>query len=95
MVGNVISAKPAGDGAIPLMALEAEMKVVSKAGERWVPMEEMYRGIGLSSIDASSEVATEVRFKKAGRKGTNTVLPNGQAKSACPSDVEWSSCRSC
>jgi CO/xanthine dehydrogenase FAD-binding subunit len=69
LVGNVISAKPAGDGAIPLMALEAEMKVASKAGERWVPMEEMYRGIGLSSIKTSSEVATEVRFRKLGERG--------------------------
>ncbi len=69
LVGNVISAKPAGDGAIPLMALEAEMKVASKAGERLVSMEEMYRGIGLSSINASSEVATEVRFRKLGEKG--------------------------
>ena len=69
LVGNVISAKPAGDGAIPLMALEAEMKVASKAGERSVSMEEMYRGIGLSSINASSEVATEVRFRKLGERG--------------------------
>jgi CO/xanthine dehydrogenase FAD-binding subunit len=69
LVGNVISARPAGDGAIPLMALEAEMKVASKAGERSVSMEEMYRGIGLSSIHVSSEVATEVRFKKPGEMG--------------------------
>jgi CO/xanthine dehydrogenase FAD-binding subunit len=69
LVGNVISARPAGDGAIPLMALEAEMKVASKAGERSVSMEEMYRGIGLSSIHVSSEVAMEVRFRKLGERG--------------------------
>ena len=69
LVGNVISARPAGDGAIPLMALEAEMIVVSKAGERSVSMEEMYLGIGLSSINASSEVATGVRFRKLGERG--------------------------
>lgn len=69
LVGNVISARPAADGAIPLTALEAEIKVVSKAGERWVPMEETYRGVGVSSIDASREVATMVRFKKLGWKG--------------------------
>jgi len=69
LVGNVISAKPAGDGAIPLMALEAEIRVVSNAGERWLFMEEAYRGIGLSSVDSSSQVATEVRFKKLGEKG--------------------------
>ncbi len=69
LLGNVISAKPAGDGAIPLMALDAEIRVVSKTGERLVPLEQAYRGIGVSSIDASIEVATEVRFRKAGERG--------------------------
>jgi CO/xanthine dehydrogenase FAD-binding subunit len=69
LVGNVISARPAADGAIPLTALEAEIKVASKSGERWISIKEAYRGIGHSSIDSSQEVATEVRFKKLGRKG--------------------------
>ena len=69
LVGNVISAQPAADGAIPLAALEAEMKVVSKTGERWVSLEEAYKGVGVSSVDASREVATKVRFKKLGGKG--------------------------
>jgi CO/xanthine dehydrogenase FAD-binding subunit len=69
LVGNVISAQPAADGAIPLAALEAEMKVVSKDGERWVSVEATYKGVGVSSVDASREVATKVRFKKLGEKG--------------------------
>jgi carbon-monoxide dehydrogenase medium subunit len=69
LVGNVISAQPAADGAIPLTALEAEIKVASKDGERWVSLEETYRGVGVSSVDASSELATMVRFKKLGGKG--------------------------
>ena len=69
LVGNVISAQPAGDGAIPLMALEAELRAVSKNGERWIPLEEAYQGVGISVIDATKEVATEVRFKKIGELG--------------------------
>ena len=38
LVGNVINAQPGGDGAIPLTALESEIKVASQAGERWVPL---------------------------------------------------------
>jgi CO/xanthine dehydrogenase FAD-binding subunit len=53
LMGNVISAQPAADGAVPLMALEAEIRVASKAGERWIPM----------------EVATEIRFRKPGNDG--------------------------
>ena len=80
LLGNVISAKPAGDGAVPLMALEAEIRVISKAGERVVPLEQAYRGIGLSSIDASSEVATEVRFRKAGERGRTTFFRMARRK---------------
>jgi CO/xanthine dehydrogenase FAD-binding subunit len=69
LVGNVISAQPAADGAIPLTALEAEIRVASKAGERWISMEETYRGVGISSVDPSSEVAMMVRFKKLGERG--------------------------
>ncbi len=63
LMGNVISAQPAADGAVPLAALEAEIKVVSQAGERWIPMEEAYLGVGQSAIDASCEVATAIRFR--------------------------------
>jgi CO/xanthine dehydrogenase FAD-binding subunit len=69
LVGNVISAQPAGDGAIPLTALEAEIRVQSQFGERWVTMEQAYRGVGLSTIDSAKEVATEVRFRRLEGRG--------------------------
>ena len=61
-----MNALPAADGAIPLMALKAELKVVSKEGERWLSMEEAYRGLGASAVDPSREIVTEVRFKTLG-----------------------------
>ncbi len=64
LMGNVISAQPAADGAVPLAALEAEIKVVSRAGERWIPLEEAYLDVGRSAIDASCEIAVEIRFRK-------------------------------
>jgi carbon-monoxide dehydrogenase medium subunit len=66
LVGNVINAQPAADGAIPLIALETELKVVSKEGERWMPIKEAYRGPGASTIDSSREIVTELRFRKLG-----------------------------
>ena len=71
LMGNVISAQPAADGAVPLAALEAEIKVVSKSGERWISMEDAYLDIGQSTIDASCEIATEIRFRKP-ENGTQT-----------------------
>ena len=69
LMGNVISAQPAADGAICLTALEAEIKVASTSEERWISLEETCRGIGLSCVDATCEVATEIRFKKPGEWG--------------------------
>jgi len=69
LVGNIVSAQPAADSAIPLMALESEIKVESQKSERWLPLEEAYLGIGLSSIDATREMVTEIRFRKMGLNG--------------------------
>jgi aerobic carbon-monoxide dehydrogenase medium subunit len=69
LVGNVVSAQPAADGAIPLMALEAELKVVSRDGGRWMALEDAYRGVGLSAVDAAREIVTELRFRKLGGNG--------------------------
>ncbi len=67
LVGNVVTAQPAADGAIPLMVLEAEVKVVSPEGERWMGLEDAYRGIGLSAVDPTREIAAEIRFRMPGR----------------------------
>jgi carbon-monoxide dehydrogenase medium subunit len=69
LMGNVINAQPAADGAVPLAALEAEIRVVSQRGERWIPMEEAYLGVGRSAVDATCEIATEIRFRKPDSDG--------------------------
>ena len=66
LAGNVITAQPAADAAIPLMALEAEIHVTSAAADRWIPIEAAYLGIGHSGIDPSCEVATAIRFRSPG-----------------------------
>lgn len=81
LVGNVITAQPGGDGAIPLVALEAEIKVVSTDGGHWVPVEKTYRGIGLSYINPSREIATQVRFKKPGSAGQTRFFRMARRKS--------------
>lgn len=42
--GNICSAGPSADTAAPLMALDARLRVVSRRGERMVPIREFYRG---------------------------------------------------
>jgi CO/xanthine dehydrogenase FAD-binding subunit len=42
--GNICNAGPSADTAAPLMALDARLRVVSRRGERMVPIREFYRG---------------------------------------------------
>ena len=58
LAGNVVSAQPAADGAIALVALGTQAEIVSAAGSKKVPVEDLYAGLGKSVIDPSQEVIT-------------------------------------
>ena len=63
LVGNVINAQPAADGAVALFALDAELEVATPGGRRWEPITRIYRGVGACSIDACQEMVTAIRFR--------------------------------
>lgn len=54
--GNVGHALPAADGAISLLALEAEAEVASLAGRRRLPMQALYSGPGRSALSPKEEL---------------------------------------
>jgi carbon-monoxide dehydrogenase medium subunit len=58
--GNVGHALPAADGAIALMALEAQVEIAGREGRRRVPIAEVFAGPGEVTFDRSSELL--VRF---------------------------------
>jgi aerobic carbon-monoxide dehydrogenase medium subunit len=60
VVGNVISAQPAADAAVPLFALEATLEVVSPEGIRHVPIDQSYREVGESAVDPSREMVVAI-----------------------------------
>lgn len=62
VVGNVVNAQPAADAAVALVALGAVAEIVDHNGTRYVPVEEMYAGVGKSTVDASRQVVTAIRF---------------------------------
>lgn len=66
LVGNVVNALPAADGAVALFALDAEAEVVNPRGRRWLPIAELYRGVGLCTIDSCVELVTALRFRALG-----------------------------
>jgi carbon-monoxide dehydrogenase medium subunit len=57
--GNLVSARPAADICVPLLALGARAVLASQAGQRQVPLGEFFRGPGRTVI-SSQEILTQV-----------------------------------
>lgn len=62
LAGNVVNAQPAADGAVALVSLGAEAKVVDAGGESYELIENLYEGLTKSKVDSSSQMVTEIRF---------------------------------
>ena len=61
IAGNLITASPANDTIAPLLALDAELALISAAGERVVPLREFYPGFRKTAI-RPDELLREIRF---------------------------------
>jgi carbon-monoxide dehydrogenase medium subunit len=61
--GNLITASPANDTISPLMAMDAELLLRSKAGQRWVRIADFYQGVR-KTILQDNELVADLRFKK-------------------------------
>jgi len=58
LAGNVVSAQPAADSAIALIALGAKAEIVSPHGPRTELAEDLYAGVGKSRVDCRREILT-------------------------------------
>ena len=63
LVGNVVNALPAADGAVALFALNAEAEVVDCDGQRWIPIADLYESVGVCTIDSCAEMVRALRFR--------------------------------
>jgi CO/xanthine dehydrogenase FAD-binding subunit len=83
--GNLVQAMPAADGAIIAITLEAELRVVDRDGERWIPVRDTFAGPGRSHIDPTRQLIAAIRFpipatpwgtawRRAGRR-PSLILP--------------------
>jgi carbon-monoxide dehydrogenase medium subunit len=61
IAGNLITASPANDTITPLVALDAEIVVLSTGGERVVRLDDFYLGVRRTAL-APDELLREIRF---------------------------------
>jgi xanthine dehydrogenase iron-sulfur cluster and FAD-binding subunit A len=61
IAGNLITASPANDTITPLVALDAEIVLLSAGGERVVRLEDFYLGVRRTAL-APDELLREIRF---------------------------------
>lgn len=62
LVGNVVTAQPAADGAMAIAPLNPIFVVEGANGTRQMAMSDMYAGFGKSVLDSSKEMATSIRI---------------------------------
>jgi carbon-monoxide dehydrogenase medium subunit len=68
LAGNVVSALPAADGCVALLALDAEVEIADSAGRTWQPVGELFLGPGQSAVDPRRQMLTAIRFPAAGMR---------------------------
>jgi len=74
VAGNLISGQPAADASIPLLALEAEVTIVSPAGERVVPLGDFFLGPGVTALDSTREIMTKISCPALGPRAGGAFL---------------------
>jgi len=59
IAGNLCNAAPSAENAPPLMAMGAHVTIVGPTGARHIPLDQFFRGPGLTKIEAS-EIMTSI-----------------------------------
>ncbi|MDB5069727.1 MAG: 2Fe-2S iron-sulfur cluster binding protein [Candidatus Eremiobacteraeota bacterium] len=88
IAGNVVTASPANDTIAPLIALDAEIVLVSRArGERVVALREFYTGFRTTQL-RSDELVREIRFRALGGERRGIFLKLGLRRAQAISVID-------
>ena len=77
--GNICNASPAADTVPPLIAYGAEVKLVSKRGERTVLVEDFVTGVGKTVIE-TDELITQVNIPEMSKNSGSAFSKKGRVK---------------
>src|ERR671936_200701 len=87
VAGNLVTASPANDTIVPLMALEAEVVLVSVEGERVVPLHDFYPGFRRTAIKPN-ELLREIRFPQLNEHQRGLYLKLGLRRAQAISVID-------
>ena len=76
VAGNLITASPANDAIPPLMALGARLTLLSKDGERTVPIEDFYTGVR-KTVMKDGELMSDIAFPILAENARSTFIKLG------------------
>lgn len=79
IAGNICNASPAADTVPSLIAYGAEVKLVSKRGERTVSVEDFITGVGKTVIEAD-ELITQVNIPEMNKNTGSAFSKKGRVK---------------
>ena len=76
VAGNIITASPANDAIPPLMALGAQLTLLSVEGERTVPIEDFYTGVR-KTVMKDGELMSDIAFPALAENTRSTFIKLG------------------
>ena len=79
IAGNICNASPAADAVPPLIAYGAEVKLVSKRGERTVLVEDFITGVGKTVIEAD-EIISQVNIPEINKNSGSAFSKKSRVK---------------
>ena len=71
VVGNICNASPAADTATPLLVYDARVVIMHPGGERILPLDEFFRGPGLTVLETGEIVKELILPLPPDRSGSN------------------------
>ncbi|MBE7555131.1 MAG: FAD binding domain-containing protein [Anaerolineales bacterium] len=82
--GNIFAPPPAGDVAVALLALDAQVRLVKQGGERLMPLADFYTGFMTNALEPD-ELLAEIRVPAA--VGKTAYLKYGRKHAVTPAIV--------